>query len=520
MPRVVLWLQYESVEHFPAHNVRHVFQPPFAEYVILHLQALSGGDRLANIPQWLALVGIITIASLVAKQLGGTARAQLFAAIMCASLPIAVLQASSTLNDLVLAFWVVVVMSLLLDLRARDLSTVSYADVVILGLGLGLAVLTKGTAYVLVLPICVWIGVWVLRSGNRRMIALLAFVPLIAVAINAPHYVRNAEAFGSPFAPQSQQNELRNEAMNPAIFVSNVVRNVALHAVTPGRLWYPVVVRPVARFHEVLGLDMDDPRTTYPGSRFEEGWPRFDEGLAGSPLHLLLIVCGGMALCIHPRLRRQRVLVVYAVCVGVMYVLFIMLFKWQPWHTRLHIPGFVLSASLVGVVLSNLVSLRALRVLGALLLLASLPWLLLGDLRPVLGSENVFMTLRDDLYFAVFERRQAAYEEVAHIVEERRCDRVGLVTDDQEFEYPLWATLGNFGQGAPWIEHVFVENETRRIADQTPHAQFDPCLIVTLGQQATARWGDDELMRTEDVAVAVPDRARGHGGNLTPQLLP
>jgi len=68
------------VRHYPTHIQRQLWLNPGAEFVVLHFQVLSGGDRLANLPQWLAFAGSISVSSLIAQSAGVSRRGQLFVA--------------------------------------------------------------------------------------------------------------------------------------------------------------------------------------------------------------------------------------------------------------------------------------------------------------------------------------------------------------------------------------------------------------------------------------------------------
>lgn len=57
--------------------------PPWAEYAMLTLLALSGGNWLDNLVQWFAMVGSVIGVSLIAKLLGANSRCQLLAGLMC-----------------------------------------------------------------------------------------------------------------------------------------------------------------------------------------------------------------------------------------------------------------------------------------------------------------------------------------------------------------------------------------------------------------------------------------------------
>ena len=66
MPRVAEWAQNHTVAHYPTDIEIQNSYPPEAEYGILHLYVLAGGDSLANFIQWLAMFGCIVGVTLLA----------------------------------------------------------------------------------------------------------------------------------------------------------------------------------------------------------------------------------------------------------------------------------------------------------------------------------------------------------------------------------------------------------------------------------------------------------------------
>jgi hypothetical protein len=54
LTRVMHWRQDRSLDFYATNIQRQLHLTPGAAYVTLHLQLLSGGDRLANLPQWFA----------------------------------------------------------------------------------------------------------------------------------------------------------------------------------------------------------------------------------------------------------------------------------------------------------------------------------------------------------------------------------------------------------------------------------------------------------------------------------
>src|SRR5580765_5791552 len=54
LPRIVHWIQNRSVAFYPTHELKQLHMAPGAEYAMLQLHALWGGDRLDNLVQWFA----------------------------------------------------------------------------------------------------------------------------------------------------------------------------------------------------------------------------------------------------------------------------------------------------------------------------------------------------------------------------------------------------------------------------------------------------------------------------------
>ena len=149
LPRVAHWLQNRSVADYPTHELKQLHMPPGAEFVMAHLNALWGGDRLANLVQWCAFVGSIVAVTVIARSLGAGPRGQILAAVVCATIPEGLLAASGAKNDWVLSFWMAALVSY--ALRYPEDPNYRYAGG--LGVTLGLTWLTKGTGYVLATPL-------------------------------------------------------------------------------------------------------------------------------------------------------------------------------------------------------------------------------------------------------------------------------------------------------------------------------------------------------------------------------
>ena len=106
MPRVLYWIQNRTVEFYPTHLLSQNRMGPGADYAVMHLQLLSGSDHLANFVQWYAMIGCMVASTFLCSRFGLGRTAALCSALFIATIPMGILEASSTYVDYVLAFWI------------------------------------------------------------------------------------------------------------------------------------------------------------------------------------------------------------------------------------------------------------------------------------------------------------------------------------------------------------------------------------------------------------------------------
>lgn len=477
LARVAHWAQNQSVGFYPTNVIRQVYQPPWAEYAILHLYLMTGGDDLANLVQWVALLGCLAGTSLIARELGAGRRGQILAALVCATIPMGVLQASSTQNDYVVALWLVCLAHALLAARSRpDRRRWPW----IAGASLGLALLTKGTAYIYAPPLLLCLLLPTSRRGARAALATAGVIVACAAMLNGPHWARNAATFGFPLGPGGEGGgyTYRNSEVSGRLMASNLIRSAALHLGTP---WTPLnraIESGVERLHSWMDLAPDDPRNTWPGTRLEVTRPRRDEDRAGNGLHLLLLPATALAALVLPRLRPGAGLASYAVALVAAAMLFSLLVKWQPWHSRLQLPLFVLAAPLVGVVLAR-ASARLVAVIALALAASSLPFLVANSSRTLVGHRSVLRHSSAVQAMAAAMAARPEYVEAARVVLASQCPTVGLAIGGNDPEYVIWRILEISGR-RPRIEHVLVYDPPHRttVTSRLETAAWRPCAVI------------------------------------------
>ena len=484
MARVRHWIQQQSVAHYPTHITRQLFSNPWAEFTIAHLFLLTGTDRLANCVQWFSMVGSLAAVSLIASRLGADKRGEVLAAVVAGTIPMGILQASSTQNDYTAAFWLACFCYVLLRIRdAPEVDGPPWAWISCLGLSLGLAILTKGTAYLFAFPFLCWFTWFLLRRRSWRALPMLGLVAGLAIVLNIGHGLRNWMVFHSPSGPEEMSKAFVNETfMDPVLFISNVARNLSIELSTsnPDVNYYLMAV--VRNGLRLLGADLNDPRATYPGLNYYLSTQQTQEDWAGSPLHLLLILSAGVALGVSQRCNFQEAARKHALALLAAFALFCLCIKWQVWHNRLLLPLLLLGAPLVAAVFSRLIPGRARLVVAVVLLVLSLPAVFTNESRPLVGRHNILTTARNDQYFTVRKKLGSAYRQVVDLALRRDCTDIGLWTDWADYEYPLWVLLDQTGKRYR-ISHVLVNNESGGLGFTRGPARPSLCAIFMMARR-------------------------------------
>jgi len=497
MPRVVMWTENHSVHFYPTLDYQQLMMSPWAEYAMTHLTILQGSDRLVNLVEWFAFLGSIIGVSLVARELGCGPRSQAFAAILCGTLPQAILAATSAKPDVAVGFWIVA--SCFFLLRWKSAST--WANALLAGAAIGLATLTKGTAFIL-LPAIVLAAFWIWPATNRkRFLAWIPAVLLLILALNGPQFYRNVRLTGSPLgfaspdgdADKKGQRHFASGKFGMRDVAGNVLRSVALHFETPNNR---INAWTAGRFRQIIrgiGVDPDDPAMIEQGNsgelyRFFIPRASRSEVLAGNLFHAILFLFSA-AILVLLRRSGQRDTVLLAIGVMGAFVLFCAAVRWQPYNGRFHLPAFMLWCAVISSVLVPRLPRWTLLIVGGLAIVGATPYAVSNEMRPLLGiryfhglradrTPNIFSTTRDRLYFGDQHLYLTdSYLAAARAVAASGCRNVRLDAFLLHYDYPMLALL-RAGMGGPVVHYVGVQNRSA-IYERTPEPS--PCAVVCLG---------------------------------------
>jgi hypothetical protein len=331
LSRAAYWLQYHSVGRFPGGSIRQLSSPPNAEIIQGWSMAVAGTDRFVALVQWLSAVGCACCVYSGARLLDFARAPSVFAAALFVVLPQPLLQASSTQNDLITAFFVIAVAVF----GVRGLRDRHAGDLVVAASAAGLAVGTKGTVLALApsLAILIAAAIWRYRPSARLVAGAAAGVLCAVLVLGSWGYVENVRAGDALFGGL----EGKTERQTPV--PENAFRVFWTFADSPGTSfpWFDTLAEKAA--HKTVGhLEIPERFGFFVDTGISEDTSAY--GIIGwLALIPLLVWC-----VIRPRasLRRPWAL---AVLVGV--AAFAVAFEWNIWVGRLLLPTIALAAPLL-----------------------------------------------------------------------------------------------------------------------------------------------------------------------------
>ena len=223
--RVMQWWDHGSVAPWDTPSERQLRMPPLASYFKLAFLGLTGSDRLFNLVQWSFFAFTILAAAGLAARLVPSGRAGPWTALLVATIPMAILQSTSTQNDVVVAGYLLA--AAFFAARAFDEGGAPAQDLAWAGAAAGLGLATKGTAYlfaVVLAAAAVAALVRAARGGSperRAWAAGLAAAAALVVLPNAGFWWRNERALGSALGAVP-------EVVRPSdVFEAGAVRSAA-----------------------------------------------------------------------------------------------------------------------------------------------------------------------------------------------------------------------------------------------------------------------------------------------------
>lgn len=504
MSRVIHWIQNQNLRFFPTSFLNENDRNPWTEFAILQFQILGKGDLFANSINWVFMIGSIIGVTLIAKKLNVSTRGQIYTALFCATIPMVVLQGSSTQTNLPQSFWLICFIYFAMQLIDRF----NFFHVIGAGAALGLSILTRVTSYLFAFPFLLWMVFLLFKHKVTKKWLTMILIALLTLAINSGHYVRNFGLYGNPIGIASEQVTglplLTNEVFSPSAITSNVVRNIAIQFRTPFPKLNFVLTRIVVGIHDrILNIHVSDPRTTFAWTpNFIIGLFDVHEDGTANIWHMILIIAFSLLYLIKKPRPKDMGLYILLVFIG--FLMFCSVIKWNVWNSRLHIPLFILFSPLLGYSLSKISSRLVSLGVAIPFLMASLIFLFQSNTRPLdLTKMAEIVQERDRQYF---NNRYNAdeiddyYINATQALISTQCNVIGMNIPVNTLEYPLYIFLEkHFGDDLV-LEHVNVSNLSSMLTERFPPNDYcailkistkPPKMITVQGRPYSLYWSEN-----------------------------
>jgi hypothetical protein len=464
-PRILFWIQQRSVANYATPDNHQTIMPPLAEYLNLTNFILFGTDKLANCVQLLFYFACIVAASLIAKLLKMSNKAQMIAAFLAATIPMCVAQAPSSLNDLVLAGFAIYFFYF--ALKNSYFSEKNY-NLIWASLALACAILTKGIAYIIVFPFVLYsifqeiknvkMGVSSLQNLLKRGF-LFALFPLI---LNASFYARNYELYGNLVGNHQEiENLVVNQNHSWQAFISNVSRDLAVHFNVP--VFSVLAEKTVKGLHGLLGISPNYDNTM---GNFKVHNIKISEGSVSDFVHLVLLFCAIFYLSKNKIWEKKWKVIAYTVLISFCTLSFYL--KYQPWIGRFHLTYFLLFCPFIALHLCHIAT-KYTKIFWFCFSILAAPAVLLAlfnQLHPLISFPPVTHTLSvsDDEYRKRFNdgslKWLKPFEEVNTFIQKQENVQIGLLNFTGGYDY-YNLLLYDFDTKNIQYHYLNVENQSK-----------------------------------------------------------
>ena len=361
-------------------------------------------------------------------------------------------QASSTQNDLVVSSFLVIFVRFLLDFSPK---TIFWT-----GSAFGLALMTKGTAYIYAPILGIGLGIFRLVSAaapdRKRIFLSLSGTVLLGIILSTGFYSRNIHHYRTPIHSPSENYMIRR--VSPAILAAGIVKHISIHTAVP-------VIREINGFTTRLIYWMFPDAVNGKDANWLDMPFRVDfgihEDIIGNLLHFLLYAAAFILLfstkCDEPDHIRK----VYAGTVIAAALLFFAVMTWNPWQSRLHTPVFILFTPVPAILLERFAGSFIRRCVEFVFFFYAVVVLLYLEPRPL---KKIFSD-----YDNVPLERRTAYEAICRALPKDRPLHVGIVCGVDHRVYFLFREMNIHARFNPDLRMDFDPAAPVLICDrQTP----------------------------------------------------
>jgi hypothetical protein len=244
-------------------------------------------------------------------------------------------------------------------------------------------------------------------------ILLMAILPglLLVILPPLPQMLRNEALFHSPAGPNLHHGNLSHHLSD---ILNVAIRNIAGQFTFDSEVWNKRLEFSTRSFLSSLGLNADDPASTFEGQTFHLPYYAGLEDIVPAPVQTALLLLLPVTLLFRSFRRRPGFIPLF-VCVFCALFFFCLIFRWQPWQSRLLLPGYFMAMPLIGIMLDQLRPAWLSLLVVAAEIMTLRPHLVYTGQRPLLGGVSIFRMSKEDQMSRMMTGRAAEFR---HLISE------------------------------------------------------------------------------------------------------
>ena len=457
MARIAHWVMNQSVYPYPTHIYRQIYQPPLAEWIIAQVCILNKADYFANAIQLIFLVASIGVINQIMLLWNQSKRRRIIAICIAFTTPSVFMQATSTQNDIVVSFFLLSTVFFLIDYFKRfNISSAIY-----IGLSIGLAIVTKGTALVYLIPIigfCLFV-LW--KAFSQKQINFGKFlqhffvIATLCITIAFPHFYRNYELSGDIFGASDDHYFNKNITLKSTGL--NLLKNIANHGSTP--ITSKLTNQIVEKTHLTLKIPINDENYSYKGIHFKLNTWNHNEDEVSNFLQIVLFA--GVLFFVILNWKKIEPLIKFSALFCLLtFCLFSFLLKWQPWHMRLQVPLFIMASIPIALFLDHFSLKKIVSPILCISVAYCLFLALLNPNRPIIkNTKQAKLVTRFDNYFIAMPSYEKEYKIWRYKLKSKTPVKWDVHGDT--WEYPIYYDCYKSKRKA--FKSINIQNQTKKL---------------------------------------------------------
>jgi hypothetical protein len=460
MARIAHWVMNESIEPYPTHIYRQIYQPPLAEWIIAQVCILNKADYFANAVQLFFLLATLGVLNQIMLQFNTSKKTRIWANIIAFTTPSVFMQATSTQNDIVVAFFLL--SSILFFIRYFNESTVKNA--LFIGLAIGCAILTKGTAFVYLIPIMLFCEAYLIYLIFKKEKSILnvsiqmIIVAIVTMTIGFNHYYRNYKLSGDIFGASDDHYFNKNITLKSTGV--GILKNIGNHFSTP--LTSSITNQVVEKAHLITQIQINDENYSYKGIHFKLNEWNHNEDEVSNLFHVVLILGVCLFILFNWKNRKRFLLLSTFFCLFT-FGLFSIILKWQPWHMRLQVPLFILFAIPISIVLEKI---KLAKITSSILAISIIYCFVLAFLNPnrplIKNTKQAKLSTRFEKYFVAIPPYLKEYKIWRYKLKSKTQQNWDVHGDT--WEYPIYYDCFSVKRTA--FKAINIQNQTKKLTSK------------------------------------------------------